>query len=139
MTKSCLAISVSVVGAVCAWGGVEEKGNAASDRGILIDVRTAAEFKEGHLGKAINIPHTEIAEKIGAFVTNKADRIVLYCRSGNRSGIAEGTLRAMGYTNIVNAGAYAKLKEQEAKDASAGARSQDSKAGSQIQKTDLPK
>lgn len=127
MAKSCLAMSALAAVTLCVRAGAVEDGAAARDGGILIDVRTAREFKDGRLDKAINIPHTEIGEKIGAFVTNKGDRIVLYCRSGNRSGIAEGTLRTMGYTNVVNAGAYARLKEKEDKAGPANVLNQDRK------------
>jgi phage shock protein E len=136
MGWSCLAMSALVAVAVCARTGAEEDRTVVRDGGILIDVRTAREFKDGHLDKAINIPHTEMGEKIAALVTNKGDRIVLYCRSGNRSGIAEGTLRAMGYTNVVNAGAYARLKEKEDKAGPANALNQDRKVDGRTRKTD---
>jgi phage shock protein E len=38
--------------------------------------------------------------------------IHLYCRSGNRSGIAQQTLRAMGFNHAVNEGAYEALLQQ---------------------------
>jgi phage shock protein E len=83
--------------------------------GLTIDVRTAKEFKEGHLEDAINIPYTEIGEKIGGYVKNKEAKITLYCRSGRRSAIAKKTLENQGFKSVVDAGAYAKLKEQEKK------------------------
>jgi len=85
--------------------------------GILIDVRSVGEFSDGHLAKAINIPYTEIADKIAAHVKSKNDRIVLYCRSGHRASIAKETLEKLGYTEVVNAGSYSKLKTAEDKQA----------------------
>ena len=82
---------------------------------IIIDVRTAKEYRAGHLENAVNIPHTEIAAKIADHAKNKEDKIILYCRSGRRSGIAKKILVDIGYTCVVNAGAYTKLKEQEDK------------------------
>jgi len=70
-------------------------------------------MKEGYLENAINIPHTEFAVKIADHVKNKEDKITVYCRSGRRSGIAKKILVNIGYTSVVNAGAYTKLKEQE--------------------------
>lgn len=113
MGRSCLAVFALVAIALCGGTCAAEDGAVSPNSGILIDVRTAGEFADGHLHKAINIPHAVIGDRIGALVTNKADRIVLYCRSGNRSGIALATLRAMGYTNVVNAGAYSRLKAKE--------------------------
>ncbi len=73
---------------------------------IWIDVRTPAEFDTGHLDGAINIPHTEIAERISAVVQEKNRPIKLYCRSGHRSGIAQKVLAELGYTNLTNEGGY---------------------------------
>jgi phage shock protein E len=82
---------------------------------LVIDVRTAKEFKEGHLQDAINIPYTEIGEKIDGYVKSKEAKLTLYCRSGRRSAIAKKTLEKLGFKRVVDAGAYAKLKEQEMK------------------------
>ena len=78
----------------------------------IIDVRTAKEYKDGHLESAINIPHTEIGARIADHVRNREGKITVYCRSGRRSGIAKKTLEDIGYKNVVNAGAYARLKEK---------------------------
>ena len=71
---------------------------------VIIDVRTADEYRAGHVQDAINIPYDEIAGRIAAFAPDRDSRIFLYCRSGRRSGIAEQTLRQMGYRQIENKG-----------------------------------
>ena len=71
---------------------------------LFIDVRTPAEFETGHLPGARNIEFHEIGDRIAALTTNKEHPIVLYCRSGRRSGVAKQTLEEMGYRNVVNAG-----------------------------------
>ena len=64
----------------------------AEDELLVLDVRTAAEFAAGHVPGAINIPHTEIADRL-AEVRKAGDvDIVVYCRSGRRAGIAEQIL-----------------------------------------------
>lgn len=73
---------------------------------IWIDVRTADEFNAGHIEGAAHIPYEEIAARIGEITTDKDIKIHLYCRSGNRSGIAQQTLQAMGFTNTTNEGGY---------------------------------
>lgn len=80
---------------------------------LLIDVRTPQEFASGHLNGAINIPHDQIAARIGEVNQDKGDSIVLYCRSGNRSGIATNTLASMGYTKVINGGGYEAMKSAE--------------------------
>ncbi|KRW59925.1 rhodanese-like domain-containing protein [Pseudomonas sp. TTU2014-080ASC] len=78
---------------------------------VLIDVRTEAEFAEGALDGAENISYEHIAEQITTLAPDKDTTIVLYCRSGRRSGIALDSLRALGYTHVINAGGYKELKD----------------------------
>lgn len=73
---------------------------------LLVDVRTPAEFAAGHLEGAINISHTETIARMSEYGGDKTKSIVVYCRSGNRSGIAEGLLVEHGFTNVHNAGGY---------------------------------
>ena len=79
---------------------------------LWIDVRTAEEYKAGHLEGAIHIPYDEIEQKINAIKADKTADIQLYCRSGRRSGIALETLRSMGYSKVTNAGAYEQIKQK---------------------------
>ncbi len=84
-----------------------------SKEATLIDVRSAAEFKAGHLKNAINIPHTEIGEKIAKHVTQKDEKIVLYCRKGGRAEKALKALKKLGYTKVTNAGGYEDIKKKK--------------------------
>ncbi len=76
---------------------------------IWIDVRTADEFNAGHIDGAAHIPYEEIAARISEITTDKSAVIHLYCRSGNRSGIAQQTLQSIGFSNAVNEGGYEDL------------------------------
>lgn len=82
---------------------------------IWIDVRTSDEFNAGHIDGAEHIPHEEIAARISEITTDKNATIHLYCRSGNRSGIALQTLQAMGFKNAVNEGGYEAILQKRAK------------------------
>ena len=75
-----------------------------SGQPLVIDVRTVGEYRQSHVAEAINIPLDEIAGRIAAFAPDRETQIVLYCRSGRRSGIAEQTLRQLGYHQIENKG-----------------------------------
>ena len=97
----------------CTQNGLNEKEIVIDEKTAVIDVRTEQEYKAGHLKKSINIPYGEIKNKIADHVHDKNEKIILYCRSGRRSGIAKQTLDAMGYTNVINAGSYEKLKAAE--------------------------
>ena len=76
---------------------------------IVIDVRTPNEFSQGHLPNAINIPHQQILDGIKKHNLNPKTSIVLYCKSGNRSGIAQDVLKQYGYSNTYNGGSYTTL------------------------------
>jgi rhodanese-related sulfurtransferase len=69
---------------------------------VLIDVRTPEEYAGGHIPTAINIDYREIGDALSGM--DRDQPIVLYCRSGNRSGRAERTLQRMGFTDVVDFG-----------------------------------
>lgn len=80
--------------------------NLISMGALLVDVRTPEEFSAGHLDGAINIPHDQTLARLAEFGSDKDKSIVVYCRSGNRSGKAHGILVEQGFTNAHNAGGY---------------------------------
>lgn len=69
---------------------------------VLIDVRTPAEFSEGYIEGAVNIPLQELEQRLSD--VPQGQTIVLYCRSGNRSGQAATILDNAGYGNIYDMG-----------------------------------
>lgn len=68
---------------------------------VLIDVRTPAEFADGHVPGAINIPVDQVETRIGEIdkLRSKGE-IVLYCRSGRRAGAAADVLESRGYQGL---------------------------------------
>lgn len=78
---------------------------------MVVDVRTAEEFAAGHLKNAINIPFEEIATEFKKRAIAADTSVVLYCRSGRRSGIAFDTLVSEGYTNSYNGGGFQTLSQ----------------------------
>ncbi len=78
---------------------------AADDDSIyFIDVRTAEEYGAGHAVGAQLLPLDQLEAKIGDVVVDKAAKIIVYCRSGNRSGQAQRLLNDLGYNNVCDAG-----------------------------------
>lgn len=64
----------------------------------LIDVRTKEEYESGHIADAALLPVQELSQdKIDALGITKQDEILLYCRSGGRSGHALHVLQSLGY------------------------------------------
>jgi len=65
---------------------------------IIVDVRDASEYKEGHIPGAINIPSETFAA--GSGVLPKEKKIIVYCNTGSRSYLAYKKLIQLAYPNI---------------------------------------
>ena len=74
------------------------------NKAFLVDVRTPAEFKDGHPKGAVNVPLDKVQSSLSTF-KNK-ENIIVFCRSGNRSSQAKSILEANGITNVVNGGTW---------------------------------
>ncbi|MGF6493685.1 phage shock protein E [Luteibacter sp. 621] len=73
---------------------------ASHDAPALLDVRTPAEYREGHLAGALNVPVDEVAARNGALGVKRDQELVIYCKSGKRAARARDTLQSLGYTNV---------------------------------------
>lgn len=69
---------------------------------ILLDVRTPAEYAQGHLPGALNLSHELIPQAARQY--GKDQPLILYCRSGARSTDATRFLMAQGFTRVYEAG-----------------------------------
>ena len=69
----------------------------------LLDVRSPEEYAGGHLPDAINVPVQELDRRL-AEVGPRDGALILYCRSGHRSGRAAEILRRNGFTKVHNLG-----------------------------------
>ena len=80
---------------------------------FYVDVRTPAEFAQGSVKGAVNIPLDQIENQLVKFKGKK--NIIVFCRSGNRSSRAKVILEQNGITNVTNGGSWedvnAKLKK----------------------------
>lgn len=68
---------------------------------LVIDVRSEEEYLNGHVPGARLIPHDQIGEYLDTLSTHKDDRIVVYCRSGNRTKQAIEKLEQAGFEHII--------------------------------------
>lgn len=78
--------------------GATAKSLAAAGAKV-VDVRTAEEFASGHVPGAINIPYDQIARRASE-IGPPSTQVVLYCRTGRRSGIAVEALQKAGYEKL---------------------------------------
>lgn len=75
-----------------------------ADNAFLVDVRTPSEFASGSVKGAVNIPLDKISGQLPKFKNKK--HIVVFCRSGNRSGQAKSILEKNGFNNVINGGTW---------------------------------
>ncbi len=75
-----------------------EKG----EKPFLLDVRTKEEYTGpmGHIEGAVLIPVQELESRYKELEAQKGQKIVIYCRSGNRSMVAARILQAKGFKVI---------------------------------------
>jgi rhodanese-related sulfurtransferase len=74
----------------------------------LVDVRTPAEFKDGHIKGAINLPLQTLRPNLNKL---KIDQVIITCcRSGSRSGMAKRILKANGFEKVHNGGPWTNLR-----------------------------
>ncbi len=74
---------------------------ANNDEIVLIDVREPHEHQEFNIGGKL-IPLGNIPSVVEDLEEHMEDEIVLYCRSGNRSGMAQHFLKQLGFTKVRN-------------------------------------
>jgi Rhodanese-related sulfurtransferase len=95
---------LAVVSACRAGGGdaatVRQKIKAGA---LVVDVRTPAEFAAGAYAGATNIPLDQVEKRLTDF-GDRRRAIVVYCRSGNRSGQAKVILEKNGFSDVTNGG-----------------------------------
>ncbi len=115
-TTIIILILVAVIATVAAlytpellnWNNQEDYGDvtvqeakdliAGKPNLVILDVRTVAEFNDGHIEGAINIPVDELSGRLSEL--DKSKELLVYCRTGNRSATAVSILENAGYTKI---------------------------------------
>lgn len=70
---------------------------------VLLDVRTAEEYRDGHIDGSVNVCLDRISS-IENTVKDKNTPLYVYCYSGSRSAQAVAYLKQTGYTNATNIG-----------------------------------
>jgi phage shock protein E len=79
------------------------------NKGTVVDVRSAGEFKGGHVAGSVNIPLSEISARIEELKKLRSP-LILCCASGNRSGQAFQYLTQQGIESI-NGGSWFDVHE----------------------------
>ena len=80
---------------------VEDARKLGKGGAVLVDVREADEFSQGHVPGAVFIPRGQLETTIEARIP-RDQHVVIYCASGNRSALAAVTLAEMGYASCAS-------------------------------------
>lgn len=75
---------------------------------VVIDVRTAAEYQEGHMAGVRHVPLNTLAQQCSGW--KKDQPIITICASGMRSAQAAAILRAKGFTRVYNGGGWRRFQ-----------------------------
>lgn len=75
---------------------LQERGGAV----LILDVRSAAEFGQGHVPGAVNISHDELAGRLGEIEQYRDQEVVVYCESGRRASMAQQVLADQGFQKL---------------------------------------
>ncbi len=71
---------------------------------VLVDTREPHEYDEAHIDGGRLVPPGILRDEIASVVPDRSQRVLLYCRSGNRSGKAAEEMAELGYENVANIG-----------------------------------
>jgi rhodanese-related sulfurtransferase len=77
---------------------------------VIIDVRTANEFRGGHIKNAINIPLNNLASQVAKIKKDKP--VITCCASGMRSASAKSFLQSNGFKEVYNGGSWMSLQHK---------------------------
>ena len=114
-----VACAITFMAEAAGPGSIEPKALgdriAWADRALVVlDVRTPAEFAEGHVPGAINIPNGELAARVAELADAKGRDIVVYCRSGVRAAQALDVLDKAGFKRLFHLqGDYNRWTEEQ--------------------------
>ena len=114
-----VACAITFMAEAAGPGSIEPKALgdriAWADRALVVlDVRTPAEYAEGHVPGAINIPNGELAARVAELTDAKGRDIVVYCRSGVRAAQAINVLDKAGFKRLFHLqGDYNRWTEEQ--------------------------
>ncbi len=91
---------------------VEEARRLAEGGALLVDVREADEWSQGHAPGAVFIPRGFLELRIEEKVPDKSREVVVYCAGGTRSALGARALRDLGYPRVSSMiGGFTRWKE----------------------------
>jgi rhodanese-related sulfurtransferase len=72
------------------------------DQPLILDVRTADEYADGHVPNAVNIHFRDLSDHLDELKAQNPSSIVVYCEVGVRAAFAERTLEKAGFDPVLH-------------------------------------
>jgi phage shock protein E len=93
------------------FGGGSEIKRALREGAVIIDLRTAYEYDQGHIPRSLNIPVDRIKANIGR-IRDLGKPVILCCAAGSHCREGAGVLRQAGITRVHNGGSWQTVLRQ---------------------------
>ena len=93
--------------------GLEPKTDYAAlirQGAIIVDVRTPAEYKSGHIKGSLNLSLDSLGKNLSKLKKDKC--VICCCASGMRSGSAKNILKSNGFNEVYNGGSWMGLQNK---------------------------
>ena len=71
-----------------------------AQQGVFLDLRDAADYKQGHIVDALHIPAGKLADRMAELEKYRSKPIVLVCKMGQQSGAAGKQLKAQKFEQV---------------------------------------
>lgn len=71
------------------------------EEGVILDVRDADEFRQGHIAGSINIPAAQVADRLADLEKYKDKPVILACKTGPRASAAGRVLKKHGFNRLM--------------------------------------
>ena len=84
------------------WSQEQALSNLDNPEVLILDVRSPAEYQDGRVPGAVNLPFDQIKDRQGELAGWQDKTLLIYCRSGRRASFAEQTLKELGFNKRVH-------------------------------------
>jgi len=105
-----LVSALIVLLALLAWDSSHKAGPKVStheatrlinqNNALVLDIREKADFKAGHLVDSVNIPNSQVVNRISELEKHKSDPIIVVCKTGQTASAASKTLKDNGFAQV---------------------------------------
>ncbi|NVK37267.1 MAG: rhodanese-like domain-containing protein [Gammaproteobacteria bacterium] len=105
-----LVSALIVLLALLAWDSSHKAGPKVStheatrlinqNNALVLDIREKADFKAGHLVDSVNIPNSQVGNRISELEKHKSDPIIVVCKTGQTASAASKTLKDNGFAQV---------------------------------------